>query len=119
MSRIDNFFTKIPQWMSSKVSIFIYLMLFCYLIVLALAALVVPSLHDLAPSQDTQLVLGNYTNVLSALGASIAAGTGAALHRHSKIMRQNNEELRDKVDDLHRKIDDLSKVAKKEPTKLE
>lgn len=104
--------------MSGKVSIFIFLFLFFYLVLLALAGFVVPSLRGLTPSQEIQLVLGNYTNVLSALGASIAAGTGVALRSHSKIMHQNNEELHRKIDELHKKIDNLTRVAKKETKKI-
>lgn len=51
--------------------------------------------------------MGNYTNVLSALGASIAAGAGVAAHQSMKSMHQKHDKLQQTIDALHAKIDRL------------
>lgn len=107
MDKMKRILGHIPALLSSSVSIFIYIFLFFYLVVFAALAWLIPALHDLAPSSDAQLVLGNYTNVLSALGASIAAGSGAAIHSRIKKMHDNHRQLQGKIDDLHRKMDVL------------
>lgn len=105
MKIFNNFLTKIPVWLSSKVSIFIYLFLFFYLVVFAILCFVIPSMKELAPSANAQLVLGNYTNVLSALGASIAAGSGVAIHTKIRSLHKKHEELQDSIEELHKKMD--------------
>lgn len=67
MERKTGLLQRIPAILSSKISIYIYLFLFFYLVLYALVCLVVPALNIYAPSDDVQLVMGNYTNVLSAL----------------------------------------------------
>ncbi|ULQ59164.1 hypothetical protein K7I13_11755 [Brucepastera parasyntrophica] len=57
----------------------------------------------------TQLIMGNYTNVLSALGASIAAGTGAAVHTSVKKLHQKHDTLQQTIQALHEKIEKLEK----------
>lgn len=114
MKKIDSFLQKIPVWLSSKVSIFIYLFLFFYLFLFSIVAFIIPSLHDFAPSSELQLVLGNYTNVLSALGASIAAGTGAVVHGKMKKLHESHQKLQNTIDELHRKIDKMSVEKEKE-----
>ena len=109
MKRINEFLGKIPELISSKVSIFIYLFLFFYLVVFAIICLVVPALKILEPTSGIQLILGNYTNVLSALGASIAAGSGVAIHGKVKAIHENHKALQDTIDELHRKVDILIK----------
>lgn len=111
MKSTNEFLKKIPVWMSSKVSIFIYLFLFLYLVLFALICYVIPALNVYAPSQDTQLILGNYTNVLSALGASIAAGSGVAIHSKIKTLHANHEKLQETIDSLHHKLDKLAENA--------
>ncbi len=111
-SGLDRFLLAIPRVMASKVSIFIYLFLFFYLVIFALVCLLVPALKELAPSADTQLILGNYTNVLSALGASIAAGSGVAIHSKVKDIRDSHRKLQDSIDELHKKLDKLEKEKK-------
>jgi hypothetical protein len=108
MKKIDKFLTKIPAWLSSRVSIFIFLFLFVYLVIFALLAFVIPAMGCIAPSLDTQLILGNYTNVLSALGASIAAGSGVAIHKKITAHQQEHAKLHEKIDRLHEKIDALA-----------
>lgn len=113
MEKLNSFMAKIPVWLSSKVSIFIYLFLFFYLVIFAVLCAVLPALKSLMPSDMTQLILGNYTNVLSALGASIAAGSGVAVHQNIKVLHQRHEKLLKTVEELHQKIDDISKTSKK------
>lgn len=108
-SRLDRALGKIPDILSSKVSIVIYLFLFVYLVVYALICLVVPALAGYAPSSTMQLVMGNYTNVLSALGASIAAGAGVAAHQSMKSMHAKHDDLQKTITSLHAKIDQLTK----------
>ena len=108
MIGLNKILAKIPQLISGKVSIIIYLFLFFYLVVFALICVIFPFLKDFIPSSNIQLILGNYTNVLSALGASIAAGTGVAFHSKMKKMHENHKELQNSIDNLHKKIDELS-----------
>ena len=105
------FLQKIPVILSSTASIAIYLFLFFYLVIYALACAVVPALHDYQPSSSMQLIMGNYTNVLSALGASIAAGTGTALHGSIKKLHKRHDELERLIAELHSKADRLSGKA--------
>lgn len=107
MKKMNLFLQKIPAILSSKISILIYLFLFFYLVIWALLGEVVPLLKPYEPTDTAQLILGNYTNVLSALGASIAAGTGAAIHTHVKTLHKSHDELMQSVSDLHKKIDML------------
>ncbi|GHU98700.1 hypothetical protein FACS1894159_01580 [Bacteroidia bacterium] len=88
-------------------SIFIYLLLFGYLVIFAIVAVAVPAWNRMAPSDNAQLILGNYTNVLSALGASIAAGSGVAMHNKLKSLYERDKKLQDNVDQLHQKLDKL------------
>lgn len=108
MNKLNEILLKIPDLISSKVSIIIYVLLFLYLFVFALFCTIIPFMEDLLPSNNVQLILGNYTNVLSALGASIAAGSGVATHRRMKKMHENNQTLQDTVDSLHKKINEIS-----------
>lgn len=114
MKKINQFLEKIPQLLSSKLSIYIYLFLFFYLVIFAILCLFIPVLNPFAPSADVQLVLGNYTNVLSALGASIAAGAGVASHNSIKEMHQKHARLEQRIEDLHGKIDQLTQNTNKE-----
>lgn len=97
---------KIPGALSSTPSIFIFIFLFVYLFGLGLVGLFAKSLE---PSSNVQLVFGNYTNVLSALGAALAAGAGTTHAKHLKALRSSHDQLQASVDELHRKIDKLSK----------
>jgi hypothetical protein len=113
---MKNFLDKIPVWMASKISIFIYLFLFFYLVIFAVICVVVPDISHWTPTANAQLVLGNYTNVLSALGASIAAGGGVMIHSKVKDLHQKHDELHEKheklqhtIDRLHEKLDKISK----------
>lgn len=107
MKRLSAALEKLPALLSSRVSILIYLFLFFYLVIFALLCAVVPALAGAAPSSTLQLILGNYTNVLSALGASIAAGAGVAAHQSMKAMHARHDALQETIATLHEKIDRL------------
>ena len=109
MEKKNGLLTKIPAILASTPSIFIYLFLFFYLVIFALCCLVIPGMNSLAPSNDVQLIMGNYTNVLSALGASLAAGTGAAVHSTISKLHQKHDLLHETILELHQKIDRLEK----------
>ena len=100
---------RLPGILSSQVSIFIYLFLFFYLVVYAMLCAAIPPLNSYAPSSNVQLVMGNYTNVLSALGASIAAGTGVATHANIKKLHENHRKMQQSLDALHAKMDQMAK----------
>ena len=92
---------------SGKVAIAIYIGLFIYLVVLPLVSLI-PGLGFLMPSSDAMLVGGNYTNVLAALGASLAAGAGVVAVHHVHKLHKKHAELEESIKELHEKIDKLS-----------
>jgi hypothetical protein len=73
---VKNLLTQVPIILASKTAILFLVALFAYLVVLGVIGLFYP---DLEPSATIQLVLGNYTNVTSALGASIAAGASVTV----------------------------------------
>lgn len=108
---MEKLLQKIPALLASKISIFIYLFLFFYLVIFAFITKVVPAVHSLSPDNNVQLILGNYTNVLSALGASIAAGNGVVVRsRMDKMQRRHedmHQELTDKIAELHVKLEHL------------
>lgn len=108
---MEKLLQKIPALLASKISIFIYLFLFFYLVIFAFITKVVPAVHSLSPDNNVQLILGNYTNVLSAVGASIAAGNGVVVRsRMDKMQRRYedmHQELTDKIAELHVKLEHL------------
>lgn len=106
MSLLHKALNKIPALLSSMPSIFIFIFLFVYLVMFGLLGLAFPKL---APSNDLQLIFGNYTNVLSALGASLAAGAGAVHAKRLKDMHKKHLEIEASLKDLHSKIDSLAK----------
>lgn len=108
---MEKILQKIPALLASKISIFIYLFLFFYLVIFAFITKIVPAIHTLSPDNNVQLILGNYTNVLSALGASIAAGNGVVVRsRMDKMQRRHedmHQELTDRIAELHVKLEHL------------
>ena len=100
---------KIPAILSSGPSIFIFMFLFFYLVLYALICLLIPTLSPYAPSSDVQLIMGNYTNVVSALGASLAAGTGVITNSSIRELHKNHEKLHLAIKELHTKIDRMEK----------
>lgn len=113
MKKIRELLQAIPALLSSNVSIFIYIFLFFYLVIWALFAKLIPALQNMAPSSDSQLILGNYTNVLSALGASIAAGAGVQVHKTVKHLHTKHDELQKDLQKLHHKMDSIHEAIKK------
>ncbi len=112
---IDRALAVIPRVMASRLSVFVFLFLFFYLVIYTLLCIVIPGLEGFMPDDRVQVVLGNYTNILSALGASIAAGSGVAIHSKVKGLHKRHDDLEesvrgleDSVRDLHAKIDKLS-----------
>ncbi len=100
-----NILQKIPAWLSSRISIFIFMALFFYLVIFALLCNFVPSMDSYSPTSDSQLILGNYSNVLSGLGAALAAGSGVAIHSSVKRLHESHRKLQGHIDELHKKID--------------
>jgi len=81
-SGMDKVLGRLPGVLSSKPVIIFGIILFLYLFVFAGIASLLG--HAGAVSTNTQLILGNYTNVSSSVGAGIAAGAGLTL-----LKRQN------------------------------
>lgn len=106
MKLVSRWLSKIPELLSSTPSVFIFIFLFVYLFVFGVIGLFVPTLE---PSSTSQLIFGNYTNVLSALGAALAAGAGAVHAKRLKELHASHKALTDSLDDLHKKIDRLNK----------
>lgn len=102
-----KWYERIPDILASKTSIWIYIFLFFYLVVFAGLCILIPALNFLQPSNDVQLILGNYTNVLSALGAGIASAAGVAAHRSARAAHESNSRLEKKIEELHEKLDRL------------
>ena len=107
VERINSWLSKIPALLSSNTSIFIYLFLFSYLVVFPIICSVIPFFKHYMPSDMQQLILGNYTNVLSALGASIAAGSGVAVNHKMKESHQKHYHLVNAINELNQKLDQL------------
>ncbi|MGM5630231.1 hypothetical protein O2K51_04955 [Apibacter raozihei] len=107
MNLLNRVFSQIPAVLSSKLSIFIYLFLFFYLVIFALMCAIIPTWKEYAPSDTSQLIFGNYTNVLSALGASIAAGSGIVIHKNIRMIHQNHKELLDSINKLHEHLNQV------------
>ncbi|MDR0398143.1 MAG: hypothetical protein LBH36_03115 [Candidatus Nomurabacteria bacterium] len=112
MKELSKFLQAIPRIMNSKVSIIIYILMFIYLVIIPLVAFI-PGCEWLMPSTPAMLIGDNYTSVLAALGASIAAGTGVAVHHHVAQQRTNHDKMQRSIDELHRKIDALAIQHKK------
>ena len=81
-SRMDRVLGRLPNVLSSKPVIIFGILLFCYLFLYAGIASLLG--HAGAVSANTQLILGNYTNVSSSVGAGIAAGAGLTLLKRQR-----------------------------------
>ena len=81
--------------LSSKASQLVYVFLFIYLFGFGLLGLWVKGLE---PTSTLQLIFGNYTNVLGALGASIAAGSGVAAVTKLHVMHKEQKAHHAKVE---------------------
>ncbi|MDR0887205.1 MAG: hypothetical protein LBM97_00760 [Candidatus Nomurabacteria bacterium] len=107
----ESFLNKIiSELLAGKISIAIYILMFIYLVILPLIAFI-PLFSNLMPSTTAMLIGDNYTSVLAALGASIAAGSGVAIHAHvkkyTKKHQKQNDELGRKIQDLSDKLDQV------------
>jgi hypothetical protein len=106
-SRMDSLLGKLPNLLSSKPVIIFGIILFCYLFLYAGIASLLG--HSGAVSANTQLILGNYTNVSSSVGAGIAAGAGLTLlkrqsraHRVAMAAHDAALEARTLAEETHR-----------------
>jgi hypothetical protein len=106
-SRMDKVLGKLPNLLSSKPVIIFGIILFCYLFLYAGIASLLG--HSGAVSANTQLILGNYTNVSSSVGAGIAAGAGLTLlkrqaraHRLATAAHDAAIEARELAEQTHR-----------------
>jgi hypothetical protein len=88
------------------VSIVIYILMFVYLVIVPLVAFI-PGMTWLMPSTPAMLIGDNYTSVLAALGASIAAGAGVAVHNHVRKLHDRHDAMQRSLDELHAKVDKL------------
>lgn len=95
----------VPRALSSKASILIFIGLFIYLVIFGLVGLFIKPLE---PSATMQLVLGNYTNVTSAAGASIAAGAGLTTMATTSMVLGHVRKNAKKYDELKKSHDEMS-----------
>lgn len=91
-SELNIFLTSIPKVLSSKTSIIIFLLLFVYLVVFGIIGLL-PALKVLEPSNTAQLILGNYTNVLSALGAVLSLLASVLVYINMFVLIANRQQI--------------------------
>lgn len=84
-SLVSRLLGRLPYLLSSRPVILFGIALFFYLFVYAGLATLLG--HPDAVSANTQLILGNYTNVSSSVGAGIAAGASLTLLRHRRHTR--------------------------------
>ena len=101
---MGKFLNNIPRLLSSKPSIVIFLGLFIYLFGFGMLGLWVKSLE---PSSTMQLILGNYTNVTSATGASIAAGAGLTTVATTATVLTHVRKNSKKYDELKKAHDEM------------
>ena len=83
-SRVDRILQWVPRILSSKPHVIVLMGLGIYLILLPLLGVRV--------SANAELIVGNYTNVTSDIGACIAAGGTLHLVNQSRKRRQIEEE---------------------------
>jgi hypothetical protein len=95
-TRLDRILGQVPRVLSSHAHIIFLVGLGVYLVLLPLFGVTV--------SARAELIGGNYTNVTSDLGASIAAGLTVHLVRRD---RKRSKELRELFDAVHNRHDAL------------
>ncbi|MDR0884999.1 MAG: hypothetical protein LBN22_01305 [Clostridiales Family XIII bacterium] len=108
---MEKFNKMLSALLSGRISIIIYILMFIYLVPIAIIGLI-PGLHWLEPSTNSMLIGDNYTSVLAALGASIAAGAGIATHQKLKEHDKTHEELKNSLKELHAKMDRMETSKK-------
>src|SRR5580693_1774330 len=84
-SGMERLLGRLPGLLSSKPVIIFGIILFFYLFIFAGIASLTG--HPTLVSANTQLILGNYTNVSSSVGAGIAASDGLTLIKHQRRPR--------------------------------
>lgn len=94
VGRLDRILNAIPVALSSKPHIAWLLVLLLWIVVLAVPF---PSIA----SARVELILGNYTNVTSALGACIAAGGTVTLLHHARRQSRLAEERHRLTAEMH------------------
>jgi|SRR5580693_2139250 hypothetical protein len=85
-SGMERLLGRLPGLLSSKPVIIFGIILFFYLFIFAGIASLTG--HPTLVSANTQLILGNYTNVSSSVGAGIAAGAGLTLIKRQRRMHK-------------------------------
>lgn len=95
-----RFLAGIPRWSASRPHIWLMVALW---VVLVPVTLIWPHLLPLT----WQLALGNHTNVISATGASIAAGSTLAVHGEVRKRRVVEEARHELAEATHAMIADL------------
>ncbi len=115
MQILNKILSGIPRLLSGKPSILIFIGLFVYLVGFGIIGLFAKGLE---PSSTVQLVLGNYTNVTSATGASIAAGAGlttvattTAVLTHVRKTNKKYEELKQAHDEMRQIVDEIHRTT--------
>ncbi len=93
-SRVERVLDAVPRLLASKVHIGWLLVLFVWLIPIGIF------FPTLAPDH-IQLILGNYTNVTSDMGACIAAGAGLAVRHQMRQHKQLIERVHQLTQELH------------------
>ncbi len=105
-SVVSRLLGRLPYLLSSRPVILFGIALFFYLFVYAGLATLFG--HPDAVSANTQLILGNYTNVSSSVGAGIAAGASLTLLKHRRhnrnVARAALDAARDARSSLRRPI---------------
>ena len=103
MKRLDAILAYVPRFLSSRVSVLIGVLLFCYLFVFGgIAALLGHA--DWVPD-GAQLIFGNYTNVLSMVGAGVAAGASHSAAKNMKAARRQHVQTHQLLAQINAKLD--------------
>lgn len=115
-SKFAQLLGRLPNLLSSRPVILFGIFLFFYLFVFAGIATLLG--HPNAVSTNVQLILGNYTNVSSSVGAGIAAGASLTLvkrqrhaHRLAQAAHEAAMEARQFAQETHRLLHQLHPEA--------
>lgn len=100
---------RVPEVLSSTPVIMLGIGLFFYLVVFAGAAALLG--HPGAVSVQQQLILGNYTNVSSSVGAGIAAGLGIQARRERRKNHVMTAEIHALLQRVHPERPSVEPVA--------
>jgi hypothetical protein len=91
LSRLDRALARVPAALAHKSHILFLIGLGTWLVLVP----VIPGTDAIRPSAFAELIGGNWTNIASALGASIAAGAALATERHARHNRKNIQRIHD------------------------